>query len=221
MRQLAEDFLLLAIGYGRLFKAAVTGGDVCRARVLLAEDLDDCGAHQSAYRRLCAVIAAHPRVARAYQARAMALLNLKRPHEALEDFNRALALEPEYPGARRWRAHTHSELGEHAAAAADYLQDLRGHPDGPHGGVMGISPLHWTDCAAAFASAGDSAMAIGLLEEYFADHASRVTAYRRDETAPMRLLARLYLQHGRVDRAGELRQLALQSPHRVPADEQS
>jgi tetratricopeptide (TPR) repeat protein len=219
MRELLESTLLLTIGYGRLLKAWITGGDATRARILLAEDLDDCGAHRLACRRLDRIIAAHPTLPRAFLARAMALLGLERPRDALQDFDRALALDPEFPGARQWRARTLSKLGEHAAAAADYLHDLRARPDGPHGPVMGVSPLQWTDCAQAFAASGDTGQAIRLLEEYFAGHAARVTAYRRDETAPMRLLARLYTQSGETGRAASLRQLAMQSPNRVPADE--
>ena len=83
---------------------------------------------------------------------------------------------------------------------------------------MGISPTDWADCAEQFALAGDRARAIQLLEEYFKDYAGRVTKYAVHETAPMRLLARLYDEAGKPAEAEKLRERARKSKYRVPAD---
>ncbi len=96
--------------------------------------------------------------------------------EALTDFDRALELNPAFPGSRSWRARTLAGLGEHRRAAEDWLQDLRDHPDGPHVG-MGVCPQTWADCAEEFAMAGDPTRAMELLEEYLARPAHRVTSH--------------------------------------------
>jgi Tetratricopeptide repeat len=83
---------------------------------------------------------------------------------------------------------------------------------------MGVCPQTWADCASAFAQAGEPARAVELLEEYLAQHASRVTAYACYETAPLRLLAQLLCEAGEVQRAAEVAARARASPHRVPAD---
>ena len=132
--------------------------------------------------------------------------------------NRALELNPTFPGARSWRARTLSHLGEHRRAAEDWLRELRDHADGPYEG-MGVCPQTWADCAEEFAKAGDPAKAVELLEEYLTRHASRVTAYVCFETAPLRLLAQLLADAGEMGRACELATRALASPHNVPADE--
>jgi hypothetical protein len=183
-----------------------------------AIDRSDDGDYEAALALLTRAVAADPANPRAYHERAMALLNLDRDREALPDFDRALELDPKFPGARDRRARTLAALGEHRASAEDRLQDLRDHPDGPYAS-MGVSPQRWADCAEQFAKAGDPARAIELLEEYLAQHASRVTDYACYETAPLRLLARLLADAGQTARARELVARACASPHRCPADE--
>jgi predicted Zn-dependent protease len=182
-----------------------------------AIDLTDDGDHEGAVKLLTRAIKANPANPQAYHERAMSLLNLDRPHAALADFDRALELDPKFPGARDWRARTLADLGEHLASAEERLLDLRDHTDGPHAG-MGVSPQRWADCAEEFAKAGDPAKAVELLEEYLAEHASRVTAYACYETAPLRALARLLADAGQLRRAQELAARACASPHTVPAD---
>jgi tetratricopeptide (TPR) repeat protein len=129
-----------------------------------AIDLSDDGEDEGALALLTRAIQGDPANPQAYHERAMALLNLDRAHEALADFDRALALNPKYPGTRDWRARTLADLGEHRASAEERLRDLRDHPEGPHAG-MGVNPQRWADCAEEFARAGHSARAVELLEE--------------------------------------------------------
>ena len=181
-----------------------------------AMDHSDDGDYEGAARLLTQAIGLGPTNPQAYHERAMALLNLNRERDALEDFDRALALDPVFPGSRSWRARTLAGLGEHRLAAEDWLRELRDCPNGPPG--MGVCPQTWADCAEEFVKAGDAVTAVGLLEEYLAGHASRVTAYARFETAPIRLLARLLANAGNESRAADLRRLARASQHKVPAD---
>jgi predicted Zn-dependent protease len=183
-----------------------------------AIDRADDGDYEAAVKLLTRAIKAAPANPQAYHERAMALLNMNCDREALADFDRALELDPVFPGARSWRARMLAGLGEHRRAAEDWLRELRDRPDGPHAG-MGVCPQSWADCAEQFMLAGDPARAVELLEEYLALHADRVTAYACYETAPLRLLARLLAAAGDTARAEELRAQARASPHRVPADE--
>jgi tetratricopeptide (TPR) repeat protein len=179
-------------------------------------DLADNDNYSGAIRAYTQAIEIDPRNGQAYQERAMALLELQRDREAIADFERALAINPKFPGARPWLAKTLADLGEHRRAAEEFLRDLRDHPDGDS--YMGISPWTWTECAEEFALSGDRDKAIALLEEYFDRHAARVTRYIDDETAPMRLLARLYDESGKPREAEQFRKRARASKHRKPAD---
>lgn len=80
---------------------------------------------------LTKAIKAEPANPRAFNERAMTLLNLGRAREALSDFDRTCELAPTFPGARAWRARTLRDLGEHRRAAEDWLRELRDHPNGP------------------------------------------------------------------------------------------
>jgi tetratricopeptide (TPR) repeat protein len=185
--------------------------------VYKAIDRSDDGDYESALKLLDLAIKADPANPQAHHERAMTLANLNRDREAVAAFERALELDPVFPGSRSWLARTLAGLGEHRRAGEEWLRDLRDHPDGPYAG-MGVSPQCWADCARQFALAGDHGRAVGLLEEYLAWHAARVTAYARYETAPLRLLAELLSAAGDTMRAAELRERARASPHRVPAD---
>jgi tetratricopeptide repeat protein len=190
--------------------------DAVTRLIHLAIDRSDNGDYAAALNLLTRAIKADPASPQAYHERAMALLNMNRDGEALADFDRALELDPKFPGARSWRARTFAGLGEHRRAAEDWLHELRDHPEGPPG--MGVCPQIWADCASEFVKAGESTRAVELLEEYLAQHASRVTAYACYETDPIRLLARLLAEAGKSERAAELVARARASPHRVPAD---
>ena len=179
-------------------------------------DLADRENYAGAIRAYARAIEIDPANGQAYHERGMALLELQRDRDAIADFERALAIDPKFPGARDWLAKTLAGLGEHRRAAEEYLRELRDNPDGKP--YMGISPWTWTECAEEFALAGDRDKAIALLEEYFARHAARVTRYIDDETAPMRLLARLYDESGKPREAEQLRKRARASKHRKPAD---
>jgi hypothetical protein len=185
---------------------------------LIQEAIDraEDGDYQAAIALLTRAIALDGTKPQAFFERALALLDSERDREALPDLDRALELDPLFPGARGWRARVLAGLGEHRRAAEDWLRELRDHPDGPPG--MGVNPQTWADCAEQFALAGEPARSIELLEEYLRAHAARVTAYARFETAPLRLLARLLTEAGDTARAEEMRQRARASPHRVPAD---
>jgi predicted Zn-dependent protease len=161
-------------------------------------------------------IKADPTNPQAQFERGMALADLNRDREAVAAFERAVELNPAFPGAREWLARILRGLGDHGRAGEEWLRYLRDNPHGPPG--MGVSPQSWANCAEQFALAGDTARAVALLEEYLTQHAARVTHYARFETAPLRLLARLVEQAGDPRRAAELRARARASPHRVPAD---
>ena len=49
--------------------------------------------------------------------------------QAVEDFSRAIELDPELPGIHALRGNALRELGQIQAAAADYSEALRRHPD--------------------------------------------------------------------------------------------
>lgn len=185
--------------------------------VLRAIDLMDAGDCTSAIDLLTHVIVDDPDNARAYFERGMALMNLDRDADAIADFDRALAIDPGFPGARAWRARAAESLGDHQSGAEDRLTELRAHPDGRYKG-LGVSPQEWADCVGAFINAGNHDKAKELLEEYFDQHAQNVTSYARFETAPMRLLARLLTQAGDISRACEFAHRAYSSKHRCPTD---
>jgi tetratricopeptide (TPR) repeat protein len=181
-----------------------------------AIDRSGDGDYAGALKLLDRAIKANPANPQAHFERGMALADLSRDREAVVAFERALELNPVFPGAREWLARILRGLGEHRRAGEEWLRYLRDNPDGPPG--MGVSPQSWADCAEQFALAGEAARAVALLEEYMAQHAPRVTNYARFETAPLRLLARLVEQAGDPARAAALRTRARASPHRVPAD---
>lgn len=182
-----------------------------------AIDLSDSEDYAGALQLLTQAILADPNNAQAYFERGMALLNLAQDAEAIPDFDQALAINPEFPGARKWRANALAALGNHQQAAEERLATLRANPEGSHQG-MGVNPQVWADCATAFISAGNSLKARELLTEYFESYAQSVTKYIRYETAPMRLMAKLLIQSGELTRACEFAERAYASAHQRPAD---
>ncbi len=182
-----------------------------------AIDLSDAADYNGALNLLSRAIAADPNNAQAYFERGMVLLNLGQDADAVPDFDRALAIDPEFPGARDWRSRALESLGDHQSAAEDRLKELESHPDGPYEG-MGVSPQKWADCAEAFINAGKHQKARDLLEDYFNNYANKVTSYAHYETAPMRMLAKLLIQSGHFRRACELAQQGYSSDHQCPMD---
>ena len=182
-----------------------------------AIDRSDEEDYEGAIALLQQAIRLDPGHAQAYFERGMAYLNLDRDASAAADFDRALAIDPDFPGALDWRARAAASLGDFQRAAQDRLAALRSRPDGPHPG-MGVNPQQWADCADAFICAGEPAQALNLLEEYFKQHEHQVSAYAPYETAPMRVLARLWIDAGAFDSALTLAHKAYLSPHQKPAD---
>ena len=180
-------------------------------------DLSDAEDYEGVLKVLTRAIVADPGNPQAHFERGMVLLNLDRDAEAIADFDRALAIDPAFPGARDWRANTLESLGKHQSAAEDRLTELRAHPEGKYTS-MGVSPQSWADCARAFANAGQHAKARELLEEFFREHEVKVTSYAVHETAPMRMMARMLMQAGEVERAREFAQRAYDSDHSCPMD---
>ncbi|MEO1272229.1 MAG: tetratricopeptide repeat protein [Myxococcota bacterium] len=180
-------------------------------------DLSDAEKWTAAIVAFDRAIAISPDFAQAWFERGMAKLNLDRDAEAIADFDRALAIQPNFPGALDWRSHALSSLGDHKSAAETALASLRANPNGPHDG-MGVCPQSWADCAEEFIKAGLQDQATALLEEYFAQHASKVTVYVVYETSPMLLLAQLRRRQGAAAEAVKLMRSAVASAHCVPAD---
>lgn len=182
-----------------------------------AIDLSDEERYTEAVTVLNRVISMDPDIPQAYFERGMAYLNLEKDSDAAADFDRALFLDPNFPGARDWRSRVAESLGDFRRAADERLQNLRSNPDGPHKG-MGVSPQEWADCANALMNAGEHGDALRLLEEFVSAHAHKVTSYVFYETSPMRVLAKLLLDTGRIDDALRYAQMAYSSAHKVPTD---
>ena len=104
-----------------------------------AIELADAEDYIGALNLLTKAVVSDPSDPQAYFERGMALLNLDRDGEAVADFDRALLLDPEFPGARDWRARALEGLGDYQNTAEDRLKDLRAMPDGRYEG-MGVSP---------------------------------------------------------------------------------
>jgi Flp pilus assembly protein TadD len=84
-----------------------------------AIDRSDDGDYEGAVKLLTRAARADPSNPRAYHERAIALANLNRDRAAVADFERALELNPVFPGAREWLARTLRGLGEHRRAAKE------------------------------------------------------------------------------------------------------
>lgn len=185
--------------------------------VQVAIDLSDKGDYDGAVKLLSQAIAADPRNAQAYFERGVALLNLERAVDAVKDFDQALAINPDFPGALDWRASAATSLGDHQGAAEDRFKALRAHPEGPHQG-MGVSPQQWADCAESFINAGNDPRAREVLEDYFTNYTGKVSSYASYETAPMRMFARLLIRSGDFTRACAFAAKAYENKHKCPAD---
>ena len=67
----------------------------------------------------------------AYLTRGLAYAKQSDPHKALEDYDRALAIDPDYVEALQYRGALQVELGATEAAAADFKRVLALEPDNP------------------------------------------------------------------------------------------
>lgn len=181
-----------------------------------AIDLSGDGDYDGAIALLTQVIEIDPNNKQAYFERGLALFELDRNADAIVEFDHALRINPQYTGARDWRAKVFIAQGEYKKAADEQLISLRNNPDGPHG--TGVSPGEWDVCARSFIKAGDDKTARKLLEEYFDKHVQKVGVYVVHETAPMRTLSTLLIKAGDSKKALDLAKQAYLSKHQKPAD---
>jgi tetratricopeptide (TPR) repeat protein len=94
-----------------------------------AMKLADAGKHAKAIEAYTALIEKYPDYDRPYNERAMTRLHLNQNEEAVADFRRCLAINPDYPGARDWLARTLFGLKRFAEAAAEKREELRRRPE--------------------------------------------------------------------------------------------
>ncbi len=179
-------------------------------------DLCDHGNIDDAITLFDAYLRDDPDSAHSYFERGRAYLERDDPRAAIEDFERALAIDDDFPGARDWRARALSDLEESIAAGEEKLRTLRSHPDGKYG--MGVSPQGWADCARYFLDGVDRDRAKSVLEEYFDAYEAKVRKYVRYATAPMRLMATILLAEGDLERARALTERAVAHDHSCPRD---
>jgi len=76
-------------------------------------------------------IALDPKLARAYNLRGTALRAAGDPRKAIEDFSKAVELEPNLDNYFQ-RASTYQRIGDHAKAIADFGKALEEDPQQPH-----------------------------------------------------------------------------------------
>jgi predicted Zn-dependent protease len=184
-------------------------------RLAEAIDLSDDGEYEQALVRLNALVTEFPTEPQAYFERAMTLLNLDRDAQAIPDLEKALALDPAYPGARDWLARALAGQGKLLLAAETKLQELRGKTEGN----WAVSPQDWAECAGYFLKGGHPWRAREVLEAYFADYAGKVDAYKCYVTAPLRAYAEILVSLGEAETALVYAERAVAERDRVPADE--
>ncbi|MFZ4411233.1 MAG: tetratricopeptide repeat protein, partial [Paracraurococcus sp.] len=73
------------------------------------------------------------------------------PAEALEDFDAAITLQPDFPDAWYLRAQAHARAGDNAAAARDLQEVLR------------LEPRHWAALVSLASLQGEAGNAMGAL----------------------------------------------------------
>jgi tetratricopeptide (TPR) repeat protein len=181
-----------------------------------AMDLYDAAKYEQALAAFTSAIAVDSSNPQAFHERGMTYLELHQPDLALVDFKHALELDPAFPGARESLARTLDDRGQHLEAAKEWLTVARSESLDEEG--MGVSPLTWADCAEAFEKGGASEKALLILDEYFEHYANKVTYRRSQETAPLRLKAKLLLKQPNAILALEYAERAARSEHVVPAD---
>jgi predicted Zn-dependent protease len=187
-----------------------------KERVAEAIDLSDEGRHKQALTKFNALIKAFPNEPQAYFERAMTLMNLDRDEDAAVDLEKALALDPAYPGARDWLARAAAGQGKPLLAAETKLKELI---ETKRDGSWAVSPQKWADCAGYFLKAGSAERAREVLDIYFAQHAEKVDAYKVYVTAPLRTYAEALLSLGNPQMALRYAERAVGEAHKVAADE--
>ncbi len=96
----------------------------------------------------------------AYFSRAFALQQMGRAQEALSDYNKSVALWPDFTGGYRYRGILFSELGQHEDALKDFATALRQNPNS----------------GATLVARGQTLEKIGRREEALADYTQAITA---------------------------------------------
>ena len=177
-------------------------------------DLSDEGRYSEALVLCDSILVINSEYDRLYSERAMIYLNMDKLELAKSDYEKLLSIDPDYPGARNWYAKTLSDLGESLMAARVKLTDLRD----LNSHSKGVSPEGWSVCAQYYWDAGEIDSAIMILEEYFKDYADELTYYRRYETSPIRIYAKLLLLQGEKEQALVEAQKTIESEYRAPAD---
>ncbi len=204
----------LALLSQQLFSQADTLYNLEEELIYRVMDLSDEGRYPEALGLCDSILLINSEYDRLYSERAMIYLNMDKPELAKSDYEKLLALDPDYPGARNWYAKTLSDLGESLMAARVKLSDLRDLDS--HS--MGVSPEGWSECAQYYWDAGKIDSAKMVLEEYFKDYADELTYYRRYETSPRRIYAKLLLLQGEKEQALNEAQKTIESEYTVPAD---
>lgn len=177
-------------------------------------DLNDAGKYRKALAIYDKLIKKTP-LAQVYFERAMTLLNLERDQEAAQDLEKALQMEPNFPGAQDWLARAQAGLGKPALAAEIKLKELLAKPISDD---WSASPQSWADCSQYFVEAGEPQRAIEVLERYFREYEAAVKAYACYTTAPWRLYSKLMLPSN-PDLALEYARRAAAHLHHCPADQ--
>src|SRR5262249_21685436 len=98
----------------------------------------------------------------AYFSRAFAQQQMGRAQEALSDYNKTIALWPEFTGGYRYRGILFSDLGRHEAALKDFATALRQNPNS----------------GATLVARGHTLEKIGRREEALTDFTQAITASR-------------------------------------------
>ncbi len=184
--------------------------------IIKAIDYSDNEEYQMAIDICTGLIKSNSNYDRAYFERAMAYLNLNKDNLAINDFKKLLQLNPEYPGAKDWYSRTLSGLSDFKSSADMKLSELRDNPDGEYG--MGISPQSWAECAETYYKAGEVKKAEEILNEYFNEKIKKVDKYLSYETAPRRILTKVFIDTGRFQHALEESTKTMISVHKIPVD---
>jgi tetratricopeptide (TPR) repeat protein len=106
-----------------------TSAESRRGRDAARKAGDASGATDNYSRAIALYGSQTPAAAWTYHMRAFALEDLGRNDEALSDRNKALSLNPNFPGGYRWRGDLLAKLGRYDEALMDFNKALSGVPD--------------------------------------------------------------------------------------------
>jgi len=116
------------------------------ARFCLGNALRGSGDDEGAHAEYSAVIAGNPEAAGAWANRCVVAIDLGRPHEALADIERALALKPKNPDFHNLHGNALHALNRHAEARAAYGRALALLPQ-HRNARFNIGLCHLVECA--------------------------------------------------------------------------